>query len=353
MKALYAYFGELGIFQANIPGHSFYQLGLIDSLSEKYDIEKFDFYNYLDDHDSNDGFIIHAPAFADGILGGIFMKFANQLISEYRVGLQDVLLRIGAKEYSKIFLKARFRNLATLEKKMKDAVRFETIITVALNSGYKPEDIIILDTDLSLSPQFLNYIHKLGIQIVIPSVDIPGIGQKFLDVCMELHSKVDWKRPNHIMFYGNLSFENYKQGHEKNPIINEIIEKVGQVKMFDQSEFTMTVAAKETSKLTDWIESLRCVEFIPRTNRDAIWTMMKSSIVSVNVSKDLYLEKNFIPARVYESIIAGVIPVAYRSGFHPAMEFETVDEFFEICKFLAECSPEDYFKILSKIASSL
>jgi hypothetical protein len=46
-KALYAYFGQLGTFEDNIPGHTFYQLGLIDELSKKYAVDKFDFVNYL------------------------------------------------------------------------------------------------------------------------------------------------------------------------------------------------------------------------------------------------------------------------------------------------------------------
>jgi hypothetical protein len=56
---------------------------------------------------------------------------------------------------------------------------------------------------------------------------------------------------------------------------------------------------------------------------------------------------------VYESIIFGVIPVSYMKGHHSAMTFETVDDFFEICKFLSECSSGDYFKILREIAKAL
>jgi hypothetical protein len=348
-KCLYAYFGELGYFNNNIPGHSFYQVGLLDALAEKYQFENFDFYNYLDIESVPDS----RPKFPDGIYGQIFTTHTDRLIDKYRMTYSEVLKNISNKVYQKLFLKARFRNLSTLEKKITDAYRFETIIQYALSNGYAPEDIIIVDTDMSLSPQFLERIFKLKIPVIVPSIDVPGIGQKFLASCMEVNQKGATKKGLNIIYYGNLSFENYKQGHYKNPIINEIIERTNDVFMFDQSTFKMTVAAKETPYLKDWIEKMPRVELVPRSNREAIWAMLQSSLVSVNVSKDLYIEKNFTPARVYESIIAGVIPVSYKKSHHPAMAFETTDEFFEICKFLAECSPADYFKILSQIASSL
>ena len=71
------------------------------------------------------------------------------------------------------------------------------------------------------------------------------------------------------------------------------------------------------------------------------------------MSKDLYLKECFIPARVYESVIFGTIPISYKIGSQPALTFHTVSEFEEICKFLKDCSGADYFKILSQIADSL
>ena len=95
------------------------------------------------------------------------------------------------------------------------------------------------------------------------------------------------------------------------------------------------------------------VSLVGRECRDLIWEKFRSSRVSINVSKDLYLKEKVIPARVYESIIFGVIPVSYKSGPHPAMTFETVEDFWEICKFLAECTHEDYMKILKDCAKTL
>jgi hypothetical protein len=349
-KALYAYFGQLGIFEDNIPGHTFYQLGLIDELSKKYSVEKFDFVNYL----HTDGDSLLRPMFPNDKLGEVFNKFSNKLLETYQIGQGQVIENIQNKRYSKLFLKARFRNLSTLQKKLRDAAYFERIIELALSAGYDPANIVILDTDLSLSPSFLRTISELGISRQIPSITMPGCSKEFMDACLEVHEKFSNKAPNYIMYYGNLSFDNYKEGHSKNPIINDIISDIDSTCKFDSSPFSMMVAAKADQTLENWIGNLSRVSLCPRDNRSSIWENMQFAQVSVNVSKDLYLKEGFIPARVYESVIFGTIPVSYKdSRFHPAMSFETVDDFFEICKFISDCSRGDYYKILTQIASRL
>jgi hypothetical protein len=123
--------------------------------------------------------------------------------------------------------------------------------------------------------------------------------------------------------------------------------------LFSGDSFKMTVAAKSTPELEQWINSTKLVKLCPRENRKDIWTALENSLVSVNVSKDLYLKEGFIPARVYESVIFGTVPISYKVGSQPALTFNTVSEFEEICKFLKDCSGADYFKILSQIADSL
>lgn len=351
-RALYAYFGELGLFTDDIPGHSFYQIGLLDAISEHFSVDKFDFYNYLDVNRTIDE---DGPAFPDDRIGKICNSFSKSLLLRYRLSYDHVWEGISHKIFSKLFLKARFRNLSTLAKGFKDAHRFEEIIQYAISLGYDPADIIIIDTDLSMSDSFRDTLNRLGCQIVVPSIDFPGIGQKFLAACMESHKEANLNRQLNIMYYGNLDFSNYKKGHQKNPIIFDVIKAANHQFMFDQATFKMIVAAKDSPKIQDFLNGKRMasVSLIPRTDRNAIWNALASSLVSVNVSKDLYLEKGFIPARVYESIIAGVIPVSYKKGQMEAMTFETVDDFYEIAKFLAECTPDEYFDILDKIASSL
>ena len=349
-KALYAYFGQLGTFEDNIPGHTFYQLGLINELSKKYAVDKFDFVNYL----HTDGDSVLRPVFPNDKLGEVFNQFSNKLLETYQIGQGQVIENIQNKRYSKLFLKARFRNLSTLQKKLRDAAYFERIIEIALSAGYAPADIVILDTDLSLSAGFLHTISELGISRQIPSITMPGCSKEFMDSCLAVHEKFSNKSPNYIMYYGNLSFDNYKEGHSKNPIINDIISEIDNTSKFDGCPFTMTVAAKQDPTLESWIDTMSNVALCPRENREAIWENLQFAQVSVNVSKDLYLKEGFIPARVYESIIFGTIPVSYKDQrFHPAMSFETVDDFFEICKFISDCSRGDYYKILTQIASRL
>ena len=230
---------------------------------------------------------------------------------------------------------------------------FENIISTALDEGYPPESIVIVDTDLSLSESFLETIRELGLSREIPSITMPGMSKRFIDDCLEIHEKSQENRPTNLMYYGNLSFDNYKEGHSKNPIIHDIIQSVDSVEMFDGTRFTMSVAAKKDLTLENWIGKMDRVSLIAREDRLPIWEHFSMSLVSVNVSKDLYLREKFIPARVYESIMFGVIPVSYKWGQHPAMTFETVQDFWEICKFLAECSRKDYLKILRQCADSL
>lgn len=350
-KSLYAYFGELGIFDTNIPGHTFYQVGLLDSLAVKFEINKFDFFNYIDDKYTNGRIEPGFPYPED--LGDLLRTSANRLIDDYQPSYPEVIERIKNHEYEMLFLKARFRNLSTLQKKMKDAAMFENIINTALEEGYPPESIVIVDTDLSLSDSFLETIGELGLRREIPSITMPGMSKRFMDDCLEIHEKSQENRPTNLMYYGNLSFDNYKEGHSKNPIIHDIIQSVDQVEMFDGTRFTMSVAAKKDPTLESWIGKMDRVSLIAREDRLPIWEHFSMSLVSVNVSKDLYLREKFIPARVYESIMFGVIPVSYKWGQHPAMTFETVQDFWEICKFLAECSRKDYLKILRQCADSL
>jgi hypothetical protein len=322
----------------------------MDSLSEKFKVDQFDFLNYISDKYTSGSI---DPEFPAEELGDLMTRYSRKLINNYQISYPEVIEKIMNKEYDKLFLKARFRNLSTLQKKLKDAKIFEDIIATALSVGYSPENIVIIDTDLSLSESFLETIKVLGLSREIPSITMPGMSKGFIEDCLQIHEKVQVSRTTNLIYYGNLSFDNYKEGHSKNPIINDIIQSVDSTQMFDGTPFTMSVAAKSDLSLENWIGKLAKVSLIPREDREFIWEHFSYSMVSVNVSKDLYLKEKFIPARVYESIIFGTIPVSYKWGQHPAMTFETVEDFWEICKFLAECSRKDYLKILRHCADQL
>ena len=350
--ALYAYFGELGVFSDNIPGHTFYQVGLLDSLSGKYEVTNFDFYNYLTPSGIFPG--RHVPVYPISKIGDVFENYTKLLVNRYLPTNSEVRSAIKNKLYKKIFLKARFRNLSTLEKKMKDARDFEDFISFAMESGYNASDIVIIDTDLSLSDEFIKTIDAIGIIREIPSVTVPAIGKAFLEDCMLIHDSETEKRKRSLVYYGNLSFDNYKAGHSKNPIILDVLNAVPNMRMFDESAFSLFVACKETPELAKYFGELGPrAYFCPRNDRATIFNAMSESIVSINVSKDLYIKEGFTPARVYESIIFGAVPVSYMKGTIPALGFETVEDFVEIAKYIADCSPADYKSLLRKAAAAL
>jgi len=210
---------------------------------------------------------------------------------------------------------------------------------------------VIVDTDLSLSQEFINYIESTGITREIPSITVAGISKEFVDDCFEAHKSKPHQNFSTIVYYGNLSFDNYKEGHSKNPIAVAILNEIRQNQTIDGRQFYGTVIAKKTDALLESCEYAD-LDFVPRENREMIWNQLLRSGISLNVSKDLYIKEGFVPARVYESIIFGIVPVSYNWGYAP-MSFQTIDQFFEICKFIIDCSKEDYFKILTRIAKSL
>jgi hypothetical protein len=351
--ALYAYFGELGIFNTNIPGHTFYQVGLMDAIANRHGIEKFDFYNYVNPHGVDVGSM---PTFPKDGLGEVFNSHASRLLREYQIDLNRVIQLVSDKAYSKLFLKARFRNLSTLEKRLVDVRTFEQIIHLALKVGYDPKDIVILDTDLSLSEPFMTVCKNLGITIETPSITYPAIGPDFLADCMHYHNQNPIRRGTHMVYYGNLDFSNYKTGHSKNPIVFDLIDRVPHMTMFNGESFSLDVIVKESKDLIDRLGELVIngqVGVIYRNSRERIWESLSKSAISINVSKDLYIERGFTPARVYESLIFGSIPVSYKMSYHPALSFDNVEHFEEISKYIAECSTTDYLSLYNKLAVSM
>ena len=58
----------------------------------------------------------------------------------------------------------------------------------------------------------------------------------------------------------------------------------------------------------------------------------------LNITKEKYNEVKFIPARIYEAMIFGMIPVSYKFNFLcPAFSFETIEDLSEIYEYFYEC----------------
>jgi len=333
---LYTYFGQLGTnFKEDIPGHMFYQVPLIESLKYVITFDKVDFYSYLD-YNTQEGYF----EFPDTKVGELLKNTMDDLLDKYCPTYNEILSNIANEKYEYLVLKARFRNLSTLSKKMTDAYQFESIILHALECGYSPEKIIVLDTDLSMPKNFTSWLKKEGIRILIPSIDFAPMSKNFAKELLTINA--NRRVLNDAIYYGNLSFGNYKKGHSKNNIVNDCIHWLHNVSHFEEN-YCLTIAGKVDNHFKN-------IHIIPRTEREKIWFHFESARLCLNVSKDLYCERKFVPARVYESLLFGVIPVSYNMPYiYPAMSFDNIEQFEEIAKFILELSQDDYYSIYSKV----
>lgn len=332
MKALYAYFGLLDLHKIDSPGHSLYQLGLMDSIRRSYEIDKFDFFSYYPEKLAQEA---ETPSsYPETPIGLLFSKYRSEMISEYGITYDSLISKIQSKEYDKLYLKARFRNISTLQKKWKDARMFEQIIETALQVGYTQDQIIVLDTDLSL-PESFHRNYGAIVTVIIPSIDFPGISQRFLLECVEIHH-TDYNKEKISVFYGNIDTSSYKSGNSKSSILPEVIYWLG-----TRGENKLIVISKEKDfdNLPDHTIGIK------RNNRKRIWRALEESLIMINVTKEKYNDVKFIPARIYEAMIFGMIPVSYKFNFlNETFSFETMEDLQEIIKYLEECEPEDLKK---------
>lgn len=330
MNGLYAYFGLLNLHSIDSPGHFLYQLGLMDSIRRKYDVAAFDFYSYYPTEVQEEA--IDSPWYPETPLGKVFTEFFEEMIELYRLSEEIMLEKIRRKEYSFLFLKARFRNLSTLTKKWKDARSFETIIRTAVESGYSKEQIIILDTDLSLPKSFFD--SDPPVTIIVPSINIPAISREFLMKCVDVNLN-NFDKSQGAVFYGNIDTSNYKSGNSKSEKLREILN------YFENSNspigsFTVISKKKDFSSLS---ENTTCVL---RNDRPQIWNSLETNFIMLNVTKEKYNDLKFIPARIFEAMIFGMVPISYKFSFlSETFSFNNIEDLDEIVKYLDECSQED------------
>jgi len=337
MKALYTYFGQLDLHEIDTPGHSLYQLGLLESIRETWNTDLvFDFYSYYPESIKT-----QFNQYPDTPHGRLFTEYFIKLINTYHIYKDEVISNLINKEYDFLFLKARFRNLSTLSKKWKDARDFEKIIDSAIEVGYTKDQIIILDTDLSLSELFIEK-YSNYVTIKIPSIDFPGIGFEFLDRCIDLaQTSPDSFFPN-IVYYGNINTSNYKEGNQKDSILGEVLTQCA-VDYGTTNEIFYLITKR--SEFNEWSRDLfinREVRHIDRWNRPEIFMALANSMAMVNVTKDKYDKHQFIPARIYEAMIFGMVPISFKFNWlSSTFSFETIEDFDEICKYLFEISHAD------------
>lgn len=325
-RTLYAYFGLTQLNNIDSPGHSLYQLGLLDSISETFGKTEFDIFSYYPSSS-----VLEAThwAFPDTPLGEVFKSTHEELINGPCVHINDMMDWISNKAYDKLYLKARFRNLSTLSKKWKDAAVFEEIIAKAIETGYLKSEIIILDTDLSLPSRFIREYGEY-VTILIPSIDFPGISDRFLTKCQEARN-VD---RSGVVYYGNVDTSSYKAGNAKDP---KLVEFIQYIRDFPNTHITVIHKPDHQSK------DLVGVGQIDRSDRSMIFGELERSSVMLNVTKPKYETDRFIPARVYEAMIFGNIPISL--GFDwlcLAFSFKNTDDLHEILTYLlSECDQND------------
>lgn len=340
MNSLYAYFGLVDLHKVDMPGHSLYQLGLIDSLSETYGDERFDFFSYLPE-DILDENTDTSNSFPSTGLGAVFNKYYQRLISDnYCVDLTHVLNTIAKKEYKKLYLKARFRNLSTLAKKWKDTLAFEKIIIAAIAAGYKADEIIILDTDLSLPAKFVKK-YQSELTFLIPSIDFKGISNRFLDDCLAVHNE-DYLKNTSTVFYGNIDTSNYKAGNGKSEILSECITALREEYMNNEvDDETLILIHKRNSEML----LHPATTHIYRNDRYEIWDALRISSIMLNVTKDKYNTRKFIPARIYEALIFGMVPVSYTfEWLSETFSFDNIEDLLEIVKYLRDLDSSEDIK---------
>jgi hypothetical protein len=331
MKSLYAYFGLLDLHQIDSPGHSLYQIGLVDSLRESFGEEKFDFYSYYPVEVIKSA---NLQGFPETDLGRLFHKYRTELFDQPLHNIDELLQLISQKTYSKLYLKARFRNLSTLSKKWKDARDFDRIVQCAIDAGYSKEEIIILDTDLSLSDKFVDQ-TKDFVTILIPSIDFPGISNMFLVDCVNLNLTQSKKGITSV-FYGNIDTSKYKSGNSKSKILPEALEWVGRNHWSRDEYFYLVCKKNDFDLVSDKLT--QSTYHVDRKDRIKIWETLESSRIMINITKEKYNERKFIPARIFEAIIFGMIPVSYKFDFLcPAFSFENLEDLSEIYMYLNEC----------------
>jgi len=294
-KALYCYFGLLGNNSLNIPGHSFYQLPLLYSLSKWYNT-KIDFYSYVpSNYKYSQSFIPY---------NHIDQEIFEKIIDKYNVSLKYVLKNI--EKYDIIFLKARFRNLSTLAKKWYDTLKFEKILDKAIQ---KNVSVIILDTDLELNDEIYT---ELGECIQRVSRLHPDVFYLYSNIFKNQKERSD------IVFYGNV----YKSKNFKDPelirFFNDIPTKYDNVYILGKSEIPF-----------------RNVKIIPRFKRKDIYDILAKNKIQINITKPKYSKEKFIPARIFESLLFYSIPISYNfDWFNKSLSFKSHLEFDEIYKFV-------------------
>jgi len=325
LNALYAYFGLLGSNGVDVPGHVFYQLPLLYTLKKQYNIDSFDFYSYLPVYEKQQ-YKTYYPFEPNGMDNYIF----NLVINNYNISLYEVIQNLKNKKYDIVFLKARFLNESTLRKKWHDELKFKFLFSLSKSLGIKT---VVIDTDLSLPSEF--YAQNSSDIITINSLN-----KNMYELSYMLYKNIPMN--NDFLYYGNV-YANVNKTQSKDKYMIEFFNSAPLT--FINSKFIIVGKCEVPFKR---------VKIINRTNRKLLYQLMKYSKFQINISKKLYIEKKFIPARVFESLLFYKIPISYNFDFiAPQFSFHNLLELSEIVEYINSLSPNDYFQTWKSIVDKV
>lgn len=373
-KFLYAYFGNIQPNSVDIPGHFMYQPFLIEEICRRLcdgDVDyKVDIYSYVAKVDPNINFCapINFTHFFDPVNNMLNSWSLHLGTKEYRmpfIQLDEVLERIQNDYYDYLLLKARFRNTSTHGKKLYDVKKFEKICDLAINRNVP---ILIVDTDLALPKIFIDDVINAHDNVKIiglgdvskayPNLDktkilhnIPlyGISTAFMNGIYKNFEEqpnllAHYKQNNKILlYYGNVAFSNYKEGHTKNYEVLEYLIKLTEEKIFSKMNGYIIGKVEDKRFIADF-------GHINRYDRDKICAIHKQARLSVNISKILYEKTDFNPARLTESWVYGILPLTYSSDGtyqnNRTLVFKNYTEFLECVKlYLIDTEINDYYRM--------
>jgi hypothetical protein len=311
MKALYGYFGRMYDHKASIPSHPLYQLFLLSSIAKKFDIEKFDVC-YYDNGVYDYGDTVYS------VLKNTRERIYNSFIADDGIPLEEALY----KDYDIVFLKYRFRNYSRLRDGSLDRLTFDKLYKRFKDKCY------IIDTDAEVKEPYEhiityflgNFKYPVGTGEVLPI--IPVLKE---DILANLIAKLTTAPPM-LMFIGNEYFKVNIGDYFSNLKANI-------------PDLTVKVQGK-------WGKREFVDEIIDRSDRKSGYDAMYASSCSIQISKDVYRDCDFLAPRYFEAYLLSTIIFGQNSFMPKFSQFKSIEELQEKIKFLSEISPADYLKYL-------
>lgn len=311
MKALYCYFGRFGDHNLDIPGHPLYQLFLLNSLAQKFNIDKFSVYYY----DKPKSFTNEFSILRD------YRKHLHSKLIEYDdISFADAL----TDKYDIVFLKYRFRNLSRLLAKSYDRLKFEKLFQT------HGEKVYIIDTDAEVKERCPHVVSFFLKDWAYPSNDII----KLIPVLEEdIANVVDVQDKTYqLTFIGNEYFK------------VDIAQKFAEL----AARTNVDLVVQGKWKFHPFLKAI-----LPRTERVAGYNNLKFSDCSVQISKKIYLDFDFMSPRIFESWLLGTLIFSQNSFMGAFSKFDGMIDLAEKIKLLKGFNINEYkFLLLNEISNA-